>query len=167
FKVAAQPPQGPVFVSLPQDVLLEEAEIPPHAPTAVYERLRPDPRALEAAAATLAAARAPLLLVGSGVERAGAHREAAELADLLGAPAYTTWPTGLQFPTTHPLWGGVLDLWTSHGRAVLRAADAVVAVGSEVFQSLAYHEEPLLAEGARVVHLHASLWELAKNEPSV
>jgi benzoylformate decarboxylase len=89
------------------------------------------------------------------------------VAEQLGAPVYTTWLTGLQFPTTHPLWGGVLDLWTAHGRETLRGADAVLAVGTEVFQSMWHQERPLLAEGARVVHLHSSPWELGKNEPSV
>ncbi len=167
FKVAAQPPQGPVFLSLPQDVLLAEAEIPPLAPTPVYDRLRPDPRALEAAAATLAAARAPLVLVGDGVDRSGAQADAVAAAELLGAPVYSTWLAGLQFPTTHPLWGGLLDLWGTFGRQTLRQADVVLALGTDVFQSLAYHEQPLLDEGARVVHLHPDPWELGKNEPSV
>ena len=167
FKVAAQPPQGPVFISLPQDVLMREEEIPLLAPTSVYERLRPDTRALESAAAALTAARAPLVLVGGGVDRVGAHQEVVPFAERLGAPVYTTWITGLQFPTDHPLWGGVIDLWTEAGRDLLHNADLVFAIGTEVFQQMGYHERPLLAEGARLVHLHDNPAELGKNEPSI
>ena len=57
-KTALAPPTGPVFLSLPADVLNAEADIELGAPTRVAPRLRGDRAAIETAAQLLAAARA-------------------------------------------------------------------------------------------------------------
>src|SRR6266699_3350953 len=49
-KTALAPPTGPVFVSLPADILNAEAEIELSAPTRIAPRLRGDREAIEAAA---------------------------------------------------------------------------------------------------------------------
>jgi benzoylformate decarboxylase len=75
FKLAAEPPQGPVFVSLPQDILDHEidATVVPTRYTAW--RTRPDPQAVERAAALLAGARHPVVFCGAGVSVSGAQQE--------------------------------------------------------------------------------------------
>src|ERR687883_1660095 len=58
-KTALAPPMGPVFLSLPADVLGAEEDIDLGAPTRVAPRLRGDREAVEAAAALLAQAERP------------------------------------------------------------------------------------------------------------
>ena len=87
-KTALAPPTGPVFLSLPGDVLKAEGELDLMAPTRVAAGLRGDPAAVEEAAALLAQAKRPLIIAGDAVARGSAHAELVELAELLGAPVY-------------------------------------------------------------------------------
>ena len=61
FKMAMQPPTGPVVVSLPQDVLQQEFDYSPASITPVFTGMRPDPAAVRCAADVLAGADNPLL----------------------------------------------------------------------------------------------------------
>src|SRR6188472_1679193 len=47
FKVATDAPKGPVFVSLPIDVMEQETSVEPIAPDRLWHSCRPDPRGLE------------------------------------------------------------------------------------------------------------------------
>src|SRR5258708_40266362 len=53
-KTALAPPTGPVFLSLPGDILKDEGEIDMLAPTRIAPRVRGDASAIAAAAAVLA-----------------------------------------------------------------------------------------------------------------
>ena len=87
-KTALAPPTGPVFLSLPGDVLKEEGEIDMLAPTRLAPRLRADAAAVTAAATILAQAKRPLIIAGDAVAQSRAHAELVELAELVGAPVY-------------------------------------------------------------------------------
>src|ERR1700758_456987 len=87
-KTALAPPTGPVFLSLPGDILKAEGEIDLLAPTRVAAQMRGDPGAVKQAAAILAAAKRPLLIAGDAVARSKAHAELVALAELIGAPVY-------------------------------------------------------------------------------
>src|ERR1700730_2174693 len=88
-KTALAPPTGPVFLSLPADILNAEGEVDLLAPTRIAPRLRGDRQAIETAAKMLAKAHRPLLIAGDAVAQSRAHAELAGLAELLGAPGYT------------------------------------------------------------------------------
>src|SRR5437870_904479 len=60
FKVAAEPPQGPVVVSMPQDILDNEVSEPITPTTYTNWTTRPDPAAAQRVARLLAEARNPL-----------------------------------------------------------------------------------------------------------
>ncbi|MGA2129184.1 MAG: thiamine pyrophosphate-binding protein, partial [Xanthobacteraceae bacterium] len=87
-KTAMAPPTGPVFLSLPGDILDAEGDVELSAPTRVAPRVRGDRDAVEAAAALLAAAERPLIIAGDAVAQGRAHPELIELAELIGAPVY-------------------------------------------------------------------------------
>jgi benzoylformate decarboxylase len=87
-KTALAPPTGPVFLSLPGDILRADADIDLLAPTRVAPRLRGDRDAVEAAAKILASAESPLIMAGDAVAQSRAHAELVELAELLGAPVH-------------------------------------------------------------------------------
>src|SRR2546422_5807644 len=61
-KTALAPPTGPVFLSLPGDILRADGDIDLSAPTRVAPRLRGDRAAIEAAAAAPAQAKRPLIM---------------------------------------------------------------------------------------------------------
>src|SRR4051794_25554338 len=63
-QTAPAPPTGPVFLSLPGDILKDEGEIDMLAPTRVAPRVRGDVAAIAAAAEILAHARHPVIIAG-------------------------------------------------------------------------------------------------------
>jgi benzoylformate decarboxylase len=86
FTLARQPPAGPVFVSVPMDLLEEEVSVDVPA----RSRLGPPAAAggVVEAAALLAGASKPAIVAGDGVGREGAIEPLVELAELLGATVY-------------------------------------------------------------------------------
>src|SRR3990172_9182947 len=85
FKVAMEPPRGPVFLSVPMNVMDEEAEVEITPTAYTNTRVRPDPEGIERVAEVLAAAQSPLIICGDGVATSGAVPELVRLAEALGA----------------------------------------------------------------------------------
>src|SRR5437868_7381301 len=61
-KTALAPPTGPVFLSLPGDILRADADIDLMAPTRIAPRVRGDMAAVEAAAVLLVEAKHPVIM---------------------------------------------------------------------------------------------------------
>lgn len=165
-KTALAPPTGPVFLSLPGDILKSEGEVDLLAPTRVAPLMRGDPAAVEAAAALLAAAKRPLIMAGDAVAQARAHAELVELAELLGAPVYAEFvPSRASFPTSHPLFRGSMLRTQKAVRETLEPYDVLFSVGGDLFAlSLPSDIEPMPPDLA-LIHLDTDAWELGKNYP--
>src|SRR5437588_639702 len=78
-KVAMTPPTGPVFISLPGDILNSEAGIDLGRSTRIDARTRPSDEALKAFAARLLKADRPVIITMDEVVKSDALDEAAEL----------------------------------------------------------------------------------------
>jgi benzoylformate decarboxylase len=166
-KTALAHPTGPVFMSLPVDVLNAEGEVDLLEPTRVAPRIRGDRDAIEAAARLLAAAGRPLLISGDAVAHGDALDEMVEMAELLGAPVYTECvPSTCSFPFTHPLYQGPFPRLGPPIRAMLMRHDLIFSVGGDVFTlSLPSDVEPM-PEGMPLIHLDVDPWEIGKNYPA-
>src|SRR5829696_7180672 len=166
-KTALAPPTGPVFLSLPADVLNAEEEIDLGAPTRVAPQIRGDRAALEAAATLLAKAERPLIMAGDAVAQSRAHSELVELAELVGAPVYLEGIANTaSFPSTHPLFRGAMARLAPAIRAILAEHDVLFSVGGDLFTlSLPSDVDPV-PQGLSVVHLDTDPWELGKNYPA-
>jgi benzoylformate decarboxylase len=166
-KVATAPPTGPVFLSLPMDVLKAEKEIDLGAPTRVDPRLRASREAIESAAEILRGARNPFILAGDAVARGDAHPELARVAELLGAPVYQQTVSGTcNFPSSHPLSLGPLPRVQKVARKILQDADVLFSVGADLMtMSLPSELEPV-PPGLSIIHLHLDPWEIGKNYPA-
>jgi benzoylformate decarboxylase len=166
-KTALAPPTGPVFLSLPGDILKAEGEIDLLAPTRIAPRLRGDPAAVEEAAAVLAQAKRPLIMAGDAVAHGKAHAELIELAELIGAPVYTEIvPSTASFPASHPLFRGAIARMQGPVRKVLEQYDVLFSVGADLFTlSLPSDIEPM-PKGLTLVHLDNDPWEIGKNYPA-
>src|SRR5205814_5435760 len=133
-KTALAPPAGPVFLSLPGDVLKSEGDVDLLAPTRVASRVRGDQAAIAAAAALLANAKRPLIIAGDAVAQSRAHAELAELAELIGAPVYAEFvPSTASFPASHPLFRGAMVRTVPAVRHVLDEHDLLFSVGGDLF----------------------------------
>jgi benzoylformate decarboxylase len=165
FKSALQAPTGPVFVSLPQNVLEEEFELELEPRTVVYPRLRPDKAALDCAVRLLAEADSPVMMVESGVARSDALDEVVRLAELSGAKVYQSWMADVNFPVSHPQYLGDLDPTTARARSLLGEADMFIGVGCSLFAEAFYSPEPALSKNTRSIQVDDDPWELGKNFP--
>ncbi len=113
----------PVSIEVPADRWSSAAE--PTLRDPVPTRPAVDGDTIERAAALLARAERPLILIGGGAQDAG--REIAELATLLQAPITTRRMGHGTVPTRHPLFVPVTvgrDLWAE--------ADVVLGIGSRL-----------------------------------
>ncbi|HZB37553.1 MAG TPA: thiamine pyrophosphate-dependent enzyme [Beijerinckiaceae bacterium] len=165
-KTALAPPTGPVFLSLPADILNAEADLDLGRPSRVAPGMRGDRAALEAAAALLAAAERPLIIAGDAVAHSRAHAELAALAELIGAPVYPeSIASTASFPASHPLFRGAMVRLAPAIRDILAEHDVLFSASGDLFSlSLPSPIEPV-PEGLKIVHLDVDPWELGKNFP--
>ena len=167
FLDAAHPPAGPVFVSIPMDVLDEtgDVEVPPRS------RILSAPVAggLDELAALLAEA-APdrlAIVVGDGVAAGGALAEAVALAEALGARVFgAPLHSNLDFPTSHPLWSGMLGMAANAISATLSAFDRVFVVGAKAFLVYPWSPGPPLPPSVELLHLDADAAQLGRDLPT-
>jgi benzoylformate decarboxylase len=163
-KLALTPPTGPVFISLPGDILEQQAELDLGRPTRVDARMRPRDEALERVAGALAAAREPVIVAGQELATHGAFAEAAELAELLGAAVYQqSVPYAAQFPTAHPAYMGALTRNQKLVRATLEPHDLMLCLGADLLRMSVYSPIDPLPPHMTVVHVSERDWELGKN----
>jgi benzoylformate decarboxylase len=166
-KVATTAPTGPVFVSLPGDILNNEAPIDLGSATRVDTAVRPSDAALEQLARRLLAAKKPVILAGHEIATSDAFAEAAALAETLAAPVLQqTVVHGAHFPSEHPAFIGSLNRDQKYVRRVLSDYDLMFCVGSDVLKMSVWSEVEPLPETTRVVMLGLRDWEMGKNFPA-
>src|SRR5215467_3115936 len=166
-KTARAHPTGPVFISLPVDVLNAERQVDLLETTRVAPRIRGDKAAIEAAADLLVKAQRPIIISGDAVAHGDGLAEMVEVAELLGAPVYAECvPSTCSFPFTHPLHAGAFPRLGPPIRALLMKHDLILSVGGDLFTlSLPSDVEPM-PEGLPVIHLDLDPWEIGKNYPA-
>ncbi|MEV0966769.1 thiamine pyrophosphate-binding protein [Streptomyces sp. NPDC049910] len=124
---------GVVLVEIADEVL--RGPTPEHRPAPPVRRLRcaADTEEVRRAARLLAAARRPVVVAGGGCKPAGAGPAVRRLAELLGAPVFTTAAGRGVLDEEHPLACGLVGLYTTPpADGLLADADAVLAIGSRL-----------------------------------
>ena len=128
---------------------------------------RPSDEALERLANRLLEARNPVLIAGHELSTHDALHEAAELAELLGAPVYQqTVPYSAQFLSDHPAFLGALTRNQQQVRAALQPYDLLVCLGADVLRMSVHSAVDPLPDGMPIVQISERDWELAKNYPA-
>ncbi len=166
-KTALAPPTGPVFLSLPGDILKNDADIDLLKPTRVAPRMRGDIDAVDAAADLLAKAERPVIIAGDAVAQSRAHASSPRSPKLIGAPVYTEFvPNTASFPSSHPLYRGSMTRSQPGVREVLDQHDLLFSVGGDLFTwSLPSKIEPM-PPGMPLIHLDTDPWQIGKNYPA-
>jgi benzoylformate decarboxylase len=169
FKEAMAPPNGPVFVSIPWEFTIRRIATDDHVPgvTRISPHFTGDPAAIEQAAALLAGAESPLIVLGDAAGYANAWPELQELAELLGAPVLQqTLSSVANFPNDDYHWQGELpgaqqamqQTFAGHDVAFLCGFGAQAQV--TVFK---YSDGPLIPKDVRQVYLTNNTWDIGKN----
>jgi benzoylformate decarboxylase len=166
-KVATTAPTGPVFISLPGDILNNEAAIDLGATTRVDTAVRPSDAALEQLARRLLSARNVVMVAGPEIASSDAFAEAAALAETLGVPVWhQTVGYGAHFPSEHPCYVGALNRDQKRVRSILAEYDLMLCVGSDVLQMSVWSEVEPLPETTKVAMIGLRDWEMGKNFPA-
>lgn len=166
-KIATTSPTGPVFISLPGDILNDEARLDLGKATRVDTAVRPGDETLRRLVDRLLSARRPVIVSGHEVAVADALAEAAKLAEVLGAPVYQqTVPHGAHFLSEHPAFMGALTRDQKQVRDTLSAYDLLVCLGADVLRMSVYSPVDPLPDGMPVVQLGLRDWEMGKNYPA-
>ena len=126
--LAKSEPQGPVYVTLPREILASSfsAEFSANPTMVAASPPAADPEMLEEAAKLLGAAERPLLITASGGRTLDSARAIEQLAQALGVAVVHYRPRHLALSTEHPLHCG----WDPH--ALLKEADVVLVVECDV-----------------------------------
>jgi len=166
-KIATTPPTGPVFISLPGDILDAEAALDLGKPTRVDAANRPSDQTLQRLAGRLLEARAPVLIAGHELSTYDALAEAAELAELLGAAVFQqTVPYSAQYLSEHPAFLGALTRNQQQVRGALEPYDTLMFLGADVLRMSVFNRVDPLPEGTSVLQIGERDWELGKNYPA-
>lgn len=166
-KVAMTPPTGPVFLSLPGDVLNDEVAVEFGHRTRVDTTSRPSETTLDALARRILAAERPAIISGDEVVTSDALAEVALLAETVGAPAYqqtVTW--GAHFPSEHPAYMGSLTRNQAEVHETLSAYDLIVVVGADPLRMSVWSKVEALPIDLPIVQIGLKDWEMGKNYPT-
>lgn len=164
FKVANDAPKGPVFVSLPIDVMEQETEIAAAQPDRLWRAAQPDPQGIAAIAALLLEAQAPVIVAGDDVSRAHGEQHLVALAEAIGAPVgFEGLRHHAPFPTAHPSYRASLPPDAAQVRKALAGADLVLLLGGPFFEDVWFAPGGHFPERARVCQIEQSPERLAYN----
>jgi benzoylformate decarboxylase len=132
YYVAMQPPCGPAFVSVPIDDWTHQVE--PVGTRSISREFGPDREAMTALVAALSASQRPALVVGPGVDRAGAVDLMVRIAEKAKAAVWVSpFSARCSFPERHPQFAGFLHASPAQLSDALCDHDLVVVIGAPVF----------------------------------
>lgn len=146
FEVAMAPPRGPVYLTLPREVLASAAlraesaarrraaPLPPH----------PDPAAIETLARWIAQAQKPLLITAASGRSAEGVASLASLAERFALPVVAFNQRTMALPSDHPMHQGFQP------RPLIEEADLVLVVDCDVPWIPSLEGPP---PGARIAHI--------------
>ena len=163
-KIATTPPTGPVFISLPGDILNTEAGIDLGRSTRVDTRVKPSDEALQALVQRILKAQRPVIVTGDEIVKSDALIEAAALAETLGAPAYQcSTHYGAHFLSESPCFMGALSRLQKQVREVLSPYDLMIVLGADPLRMSVYSEVDPMPDGLTMIQIGLVDWDLAKN----
>ena len=163
-KIALTPPTGPVFLSLPGDVLDETAELDMGSAVRVDTAARPSDATLDKVVELLTSAKRPAILAGQELAMRDAFAEATQCAELLGAAVYgSSIPYTAPFPAEHSAYMGALTRQQPQVRKTLEAHDVLLVLGADLLRMSVQSPVEPLPPDLRVIHISERAHELGKN----
>lgn len=166
IKIAATPPMGPVYVCVPQDILDAPSEEPVRPTSIPSTRVLPAPELVREAAAWLAAAKTPNIIMGDGVAYSDAQPELARVAELLGAEVWEADGGEVNMAESHPLYQGMTGhMFGEHSLPILQKGDVTLVCGTYIVPEVFAILGDVFAPGSKVIHFDLNAYEIAKNHP--
>jgi benzoylformate decarboxylase len=163
-KIATTPPTGPVFISLPGDVLNDEKGVDLGLRTRIDTAVRPSDAALAALADRMLAAKNPVVMAGDEIVRQDAFAEVGQFAELLGAAAWQqTSCYGSHFPSESPAYMGTMPRLQKVARDLLAPHDLLIVLGADVLRMSVQSDTDPLPPDLPILQIGLDDWEIGKN----
>ena len=166
FHIASTGRPGPVLVDIATDALQAKTTFswPPRIDLPGYHPVtKPHAKQIREAAKLMAKSRQPVLYVGGGVIRSGAHEELRALVEATGIPVVTTLMARGAFPDDHPLHLGMPGMHGSVAAVTaLQRSDLIIALGAR-FDDRVTGQLSSFAPDAKVIHADIDPAEISKN----
>ena len=164
FRVATQGRPGPVVIALPEDMLVESADVA-DAPCAIAIEMAPSQTGVSALADRLSKAERPVAILGGGGWRGSARDAMIEFAENFALPVAVQFRRGGAFPADHPHYIGDLSIGASPKLIqAMKDADLVLILGGRMSESPSqnYTLFDIGPEDDRIVHLHPDPEEIGR-----
>jgi acetolactate synthase I/II/III large subunit len=161
--------RGPVYVEIPRDVLNDQvlrADVLTPGSYRATHAPPPHGEAIGEAARLLRQAERPLLLVGGGVNWAGANDLVVRLAEQYAIPMITAYGRNDAVPNAHPLYIGPLGRAGSPEAATAcRRADLILAAGSRLGQFTSHFDHRAIQPGTTLVQIDIDGGDIGRYYP--
>jgi acetolactate synthase-1/2/3 large subunit len=144
FQIATAEPCGPVYLSLPKEIIMEPLDtvsVPPVARYAAPETPQADQETLNEVAEVIMQAKDPLIITGTTGRHPQSVASLVALAETIGARTSTS-DKMMNFPTDHPLCAGLQTSASLQAniQPYLREADVILIFDSDIPFIPAPHE---------------------------
>ena len=168
FAVATSGRPGPVLLDVPEDVAHGEYDFDPAefvvdeaTLSAPSRRTRPARADVERAAALLAKAERPLILVGGGIHLSQAYDALRALAEALNIPVAHTMSGKGSIACTHPLSAGLFGRYSRIANDLIATSDCLLVVGCKLGE-IATKRYALLPPAVPIIHLEVVAEEIGR-----
>ncbi len=172
FAVATSGRPGPVLLDVPEDVChgehdftAEDFAIDPSTLSVPARRIRPDRADIARAAALIARAKRPLILVGGGIHLSAGHAALLALAETHSIPVAHTMSGKGGIACTHPLSAGLFGRYSRIANELMEASDCLLVVGCKLGE-IATKRYALPPESIPLIHLDIVAEEIGRCRPA-
>jgi len=172
FAVATSGRPGPVLLDVPEDVChgehdfaSEDFAIDPTTLSAPARRIRPDRADIARAAALIARAKRPLMLVGGGIHLSAGYEALLALAEAQSIPVAHTMSGKGGIACTHPLSTGLFGRYSRIANELIEASDCLLVVGCKLGE-IATKRYALPPGSIPLVHLDILAEEIGRCSPA-
>jgi acetolactate synthase I/II/III large subunit len=168
FAVATSGRPGPVLLDVPEDVChgehdftAEDFAIDPSTLSVPARRIRPDRADISRAAALIARAKRPLILVGGGIHLSAGYDALLGFAEAQSIPVAHTMSGKGGIACTHPLSVGLFGRYSRIANELIEASDCLVVVGCKLGE-IATKRYVLPPETIPLIHLDIVAEEIGR-----
>jgi benzoylformate decarboxylase len=165
FYNSMSPPRGPVFLSLPMNIL-DESGSPPMLPASRVERASVGSGVPDLAAELLQFRPGRTVIVaGNDIAESGVDNSIARVARLLGAPVYgSSWPSVNNFASVDPFWRGSLPTTARGISEILGRYDCMLGLGGKTLVAIVYTARDPIPEDITFYHISEDGNDLCHND---
>jgi len=164
FHSSMSPPRGPVFLSLPMNIL-DEVGSPHVLPPSRIELSNVGTGIQELASGLQRFDRRTVIVAGNDIAEPGLGKAIARVAQVLGAPVYgASWPSVNNYPSIDPFWRGSLPITAKGISEILGSYDCMLGLGGKSLVSIVYTMRDPIPDSIEFYHISEDANDLGYND---